>query len=171
MGRISETVIDMELDPYWREIELLGECRWGVESEFFDLLVSRVWYKVYNGNRMMVDVLRADGWDYEDMRQEVALRMYEVWNRVDWGLRNRHKIFAFFVRCAWQVLALRYRRVKGRPLVLSLEGLVELGDEGLVGEGLVGLDGLGGGEGLGGGCSLGLDGLGDEGLVGEGGGG
>ncbi|GIW60671.1 MAG: hypothetical protein KatS3mg087_1737 [Patescibacteria group bacterium] len=70
MGRKNEVVVDMELDPYWREVEVFGECRWGVGSEFFDLLVSRVWYKVYNGNRMMVDVLRADGWDYEDMRQE-----------------------------------------------------------------------------------------------------
>ncbi|GIW60672.1 MAG: hypothetical protein KatS3mg087_1738 [Patescibacteria group bacterium] len=78
------------------------------------------------------------------------MRLCEVWCRIDWGLRNRHKIFAFLVRCAWQVLALRYRRVRGRPMLLSLEGLSEFGEEfgegsdmvdgWLVGDGLLGGD-------------------------------
>lgn len=114
------------LDRWWLVIEMDGIDPYGVDSEFFNVLSERIWYSIYNRNLMMVrELCEKGGYELEDLRMMVVKRMLEVWDRVDWGLRNRHKIFDFFVKCGWQVLAQEYRKWKVRPRWESYESWVE----------------------------------------------
>lgn len=114
------------LDAFWLRIEMEGIDVYGVESEFFSVLSERVWYSIYNRNMPMVRFLvERGGYELDDLRMMVVLRMLEVWDRVDWSLRNRHKIFDFFVKCGWQVLAQEYRRLRRQPEWVSYDSWVE----------------------------------------------